>query len=51
MTEDNAPKIDGWICGGNHDFTGPAIHEENMSSVTCRHCGMAQIDYDMMRLP
>ena len=30
----------------DHYFTGPVKHEQDYSSITCKHCGMLQIDHD-----
>lgn len=40
-------------CGDDgHDWTGPWIKTPDLvSSVTCKKCGLAKFDYDMMRLP
>ena len=36
---------DGGPCG--HEFDGPVVYTENSGSVTCKHCGMAEMSHDM----
>jgi len=40
-------------CGEkDHDWTGPWIKTDDFTStITCAKCGLAKIDYDMLRLP
>lgn len=35
--------------GGDHSWDGDEVRTETMCSVTCSKCGLARIDYDMLR--